>query len=405
MADTPNKSRSRKGDGSVKLITTRTGQKVWRAALRFHDHDGRPVYTSRVAATEAQARQALKELRDARDAGIKAPRRTYKVADLMNDWLEGKRADVATGKLSVPTLLQYEYATTRVLHGLDDDDKGLGHLEASRLFPETVQAFLDRARLHYSPRTAALFRTAMFGACRRAVRLRLLATNPVASADSIGVKPASGEGGVRAMSAEQVAKFLTVAEGDPLYALWAVYFSLGLRRGEALGLRWSDYDRASGMISIRRSRKKEGAKVVEGDLKTAASRRDLPVGPGLAAILEVHREQQLANRTAWLAKGARVDGDSMFTEGPGHPLDPDEISHRFKRICVEAGIGEWHLHETRHTAITLALRGGMSFDRVKRLAGHSSVRVTIDTYSHLGSEDLRQGVNALDSVLHSRSGR
>ncbi|MDA8210126.1 MAG: site-specific integrase [Actinomycetota bacterium] len=403
MAATPSKTRNTKGDGSVRPILTASGKKAWRAALRYHDHAGTPVYASRTVATEAEAKHALKTFLAARAAGLKAPRRTYRVRDLMAEWLEGKRADVAAGKLSTATFVQYQYAVSRIVDGVGEGDdalKGLGTLEASRLHPEAVQGFLDRARQVYSPRTAALFRTALFGACKRAVRLRQLASNPVASTDSVRLTKRADHG-VRAMTPEQAAKFLHHVEGDDLRALWALYVSLGLRRGEALGLKWSDYDRATGTLSIRRNRKKEGKAVVVGELKTAASVRDLPVGPGLAAILEAHRQRQLVERAEWLGKGERAEGEWIFTMGPGHPLDPDWVSWRFKVLAAEAGIGTWHLHECRHTAITLALKGGMPFEQVKKFAGHSSVRVTIDTYSHLASEDLRAGVDVLDALLHS----
>lgn len=90
---------------------------------------------------------------------------------------------------------------------------------------------------------------------------------------------------------------------------------------------------------------------------------------------------------------------AMFANSFGGYLDPDNVSGAFKRLAARAGIGDWHLHELRHSAASLMLAQGVRLEEVSALIGHSSIRITSDVYGHLTQERLRRATEALGGYL------
>ena len=182
--------------------------------------------------------------------------------------------------------------------------------------------------------------------------------------------------------------------------------SLGLRRGEALALRWSDFDRKARTLSITRNRKKEGSRVTTGDLKTAGSRRVVPLPEFLVEALDAHKRAQTSEKEFLLSLGVSwADPEAMFTTVQGFYLDPDNASKLFKTVARKAGIGDWHLHELRHSAATFMLTRGVPLEVVADILGHSSIRITKDTYGHLTTERLKIGAAAMDEIFGQRHSR
>jgi integrase len=111
-----------------------------------------------------------------------------------------------------------------------------------------------------------------------------------------------------------------------------------------------------------------------GELKTARSRRTLFLTPELVELLRRHRarlaEERIAIGPAWR------EHDLIFPSALGTPLDPDNVSHWFSRICRRAGLGHWHLHELRHSGASLMLAQGTDLYVVSEVLGHSSVAIT-----------------------------
>ena len=89
----------------------------------------------------------------------------------------------------------------------------------------------------------------------------------------------------------------------------------------------------------------------------------------------------------------------MFTTVTGNYLDPDNASKLFKSVARKAGLGDWHIHELRHSAASFMLTKGVAFEVVADILGHSSIRITKDTYGHLTTERLKVGAAAMDSLF------
>jgi len=154
-----------------------------------------------------------------------------------------------------------------------------------------------------------------------------------------------------------------------------------MRRGEALGLKWDDVDLDACRVVIKRGLVLAGAKVLESPPKTAAGGRLVVVHPKTTDALRIHRKQQLEERIG--AGPDWEDGNYVFTTEVGHYLFPDRVTKQFGKHVGAAGLPRIRLHDLRHTVATLALTAGIHAKVVQELLGHSSITVTLDTYSHV----------------------
>lgn len=173
--------------------------------------------------------------------------------------------------------------------------------------------------------------------------------------------------------------------------------STGLRRGEALGLQWQDFDEETGILLVRRALTREDGQLITKDTKTPKSRRAVNLPTALSMQLKSHRAEQNAERLklgrAWTNSGY------IFSTSVGTPIDPRNMYREFREICREAGIGDWHPHELRHSAASLMLAQGVKIQVVSEVLGHSSIRMTADVYGHVLAPDRQAAADAMGSLL------
>ena len=179
--------------------------------------------------------------------------------------------------------------------------------------------------------------------------------------------------------------------------------TLGLRRGEVLGLSWTDVDlgKARSLTvrrSLARSRSMPGTKtrIVVGDVKTARSRRTMHLPDPVVDVLKAHKAKQALER---LAAAEWQDHGLVFSSRIGTPLDPDNFARRFVALAEKAKLGHWHPHEARHSAASIMLAQGVPLQVVSEVLGHSSIRLTKDVYGHLEAAARQEATEATASVL------
>ena len=181
-------------------------------------------------------------------------------------------------------------------------------------------------------------------------------------------------------SAEQLRTFLDTTREDRLHALWRWYAMTGMRRGEALGLKWADVDFAGARVSIQRSRVIAGAQVLEHPPKTRTGRRAVPLDAVTLATLRTWKARQAAERLAW--GPAWVNSDYVFTREDGEPLHPGFVTKRFREAMATTTLPHIRLHDLRHTCATLLLAAGVHAKVVQERLGHATISQTLDIYSH-----------------------
>ncbi len=199
---------------------------------------------------------------------------------------------------------------------------------------------------------------------------------------------------------------LAEPRGHDFDALVTLMPAFGLRRGEALGLHWAALDWEAGTLgvthAVKRVKVRDGrsgrkTRLVVSELKTRRSRRTLYLTPELVEILRGHRARQAERRMA--LGEAWQDHGLIFPSRVGTPMDPDNFSHTFSRLCRRAGLGHWHPHELRHSGASLMLAQGTPLHVVSEVLGHSSIAITKDVYGHLVEGEKRAAARSMTEAL------
>lgn len=156
----------------------------------------------------------------------------------------------------------------------------------------------------------------------------------------------------------------------------------GLRRSELLGLRWKDINLDLATLSVVQTLHYVPKKSYTfREPKTKRSRRLVDLSPSLALLLREHRANQELERK--LLGSSVLPDDLVFCYSDGSSLSPNSVTKAFHRIVKSMGISGIRLHDLRHTHATLMLRQGVHPKVVSERLGHSSVAITLDTYSHV----------------------
>ncbi|BCK53992.1 tyrosine-type recombinase/integrase [Nocardia wallacei] len=209
----------------------------------------------------------------------------------------------------------------------------------------------------------------------------------------------SGDYKVRYFTPVEAKQFLRAAEGHRLHALWAVALSMGLRRGEALGLTWADMDLVGGRLTIRQALHRVDGRLQLDEVKTEGSNATLPLPRPLVAILREHRKRQLEERfaagTAWHESGL------VFTTKFGKPIEPRNVNRMFRALCVKAGVREIRVHDLRHSCATLLFAQGVEAATVQRILRHSSIVVTTSIYMEVIEAVKRDALDSMGTLFES----
>ncbi|MEU4713386.1 site-specific integrase [Micromonospora purpureochromogenes] len=158
--------------------------------------------------------------------------------------------------------------------------------------------------------------------------------------------------------------------------------ALGLRRGELLGLRWSDVDLNAGQLRVWQTLQRvRGDGVVFGPPKSRRSRRVLTMPAVVIQALKRHRSLQEHERS--LADGHWQETGLVFTTATGRHVEPRNLNTAFGRLIVRAGVRSIRFHDLRHTCATLLLAAGVWPRVVMDILGHSQIAVTMNIYGHV----------------------
>jgi integrase len=338
--------------------------------------DGRRLQKSQGGfRTRRDAERAFGTLRDSVRTGSYAAETKLTVAEfLLEEWLPAIRATVR------PTTLQH-YTSFITVHVVPR----IGKLKLTRLGPAQLNSMyaslLERGRADgrggLSPKSVRHVHTCLHKALHDAVRWGHLARNPADVADP----PVPRTPEMTVWSPTELRAFLASVADDRLYAAWLLLITTGMRRGEALGLRWEDVDLERARLSIVRQLTTVNYTVTVSEPKTAKGRRAIALDATTVKALRTHRarqnEERLKNAVVW------QDSGLVFTQEDGSPLHPQRFSAWFVQRRLAAGLPPIRLHDVRHSYATAALSAGVAAKVVSERLGHANTTITLDTYSHV----------------------
>jgi integrase len=186
---------------------------------------------------------------------------------------------------------------------------------------------------------------------------------------------------MRTWSAVELRRFLEHVESDRLAAAWMLAASTGMRRGEVLGLRWTDVDLDQARVAVQQTLVVAGGLVVTSGPKTSRGRRSVALDSRTVAALRAWRAAQAAERLAW--GPSWTDSGLVFTREDGTVIHPQRLSKAFDRHVRSAKLPRIRFHDLRHTHASLGLAAGVPVKVMSERLGHATSSFTADTYQHV----------------------
>jgi integrase len=302
-----------------------------------------------------------------RDAGMVFDAGSLKLGHYLDRWLDSIR-----DTLRRRTWIRHEEVVRLHLKPY------LGNTKLDRISALQVQS-LYRSKLDsgLSPRTVQIIHTTLYKALKQAVRWLLVPRNVADSVDP----PKAPKKEIKPLDEGQVKSLLEAVEGDKLEALYILAITTGMRSGELLGLQWEDLDLRAGILQVKRT-------VFNGRVeapKTVKGRRSIRLTQSSIRALQEHEKV----------------GEWLFCTKVGTPLSVHNLHNRswkplLKRAELPVGT---RFHDLRHTCATLLLTKGVHPKIVQEMLGHSSITITLDTYSHILPNMQEKAVKAMDDIL------
>ena len=358
----------------------------WAASVHLGYHDGRRIRKTFYAKTRRDVQERMTKALGEVQSGLPVrsdDRET--VAAYLSRWLDASAAQ----RVRPRTLAGYRLIADKHLI------PAVGRVPLAKLTPAQVQAMLNaHAAAGAKPQTVRNVHAVLRRALTQALRWGAVARNVATLVDL----PRVDRQEVRGLSPADAKDVLAAVAGDRIEPLVLLTLSTGLRQGEALALRWQDVDLEAGTVRVRFSLQRMPGRGVELVApKTTRSRRTLALPTRTAAALREHRKRQLAER---LWAGSRwQEGDYLFTTSIGTPMMGSEVTRRFQALVATAGLPRMRFHDLRHGAASLLLAQGVHPRVVMEMLGHSTITLTMNTYSHVIPDLQREAANRMEEAL------
>jgi len=334
--------------------------------------------------TKREARAALARWQTEIDTGAYVPRSAQTVGDLLHYWME----TYAAHNCRETTAQRYHNTVYRHLL------PALGPIPLQKLTAAQVQQFYaDKLSSGSGIRTVVFCHQRLHQALDMALRLDLVARN-VCDA----VTPPKYERTPKpAWSRDELARFLAVARTSHYSPIWLLLALTGMRRGEALGLRWTDIDFEDKSMNVSQTYVSIRTGMSLSSPKTRAGHRVITLEPTLLAALRDHRARQNERR---LALGdVWQDHGLVFTSEVGTPILARNLHRQYGELVKRAGVPHISIHGIRHTVATLAIGAGQDIRTLADLLGHSKTSITTDIYAHVMPHRKRELTKAISDIV------
>lgn len=340
--------------------------------------------------TRKEADQLQREAHARRDRGAFVDPAKITTGEVLGIWLDSRKPNLTDNSYA-----EYEGAVRLHLR------PALGHVLVQRLQYTHIQRQVNEwaakdmgARLIH--RNISVLKQAL----QQAVRGKLIYTNP---AEGIEKPSVTKKRTLHVWDAAQVVAFLDASELDQFSPLWHFLVLEGMRRGEALGLRWSDINWHGKSVSAHIQQtvipdvQNKGRALIQPRTKTQAGARSISLTASTVQALKDHRDRQ---RIATRAAGNAWDEHGLiFTTSVGTPITPSSIKRNQQAIMKRAEVPALTTHALRHTAATQMLLAGVPVVIVSQKLGHATVSITLDLYAHVLPADHQQANDALEAML------
>ncbi len=284
----------------------------------------------------------------------------------------------------------------------------LGKVQLDRLKPQAIQSFYARKLTGpradgkpgtLTPSTVKHMHTVLRVALRHAVKWQLITRSPLDSVDPPKVEKKE----IRVWDLTQVASFLQACQTHRLYAAFLLVLATGMRRGELLGLRWTDINFPNRVLKVSQELVVVRRKLSMQQPKTAGSRRPISIPEEVLEALREHGRRQAEEKEAF--EEAYVDNGLVFCQEDGRPLDPRAFTRTFENLTRRAELPRISFHALRHTHATMLLQAGVNVKAISERLGHAEISTTLDIYSHVLPPQQQEAARITGNLLFGKTDR
>ncbi|MEW2050643.1 site-specific integrase [Streptomyces sp. NPDC005476] len=378
--------RKRNPNGAGTITKRKDGR--YQCAVYVLQPDGTRARKFAYGKTWAECDTKRRELLTKVDQGVPVPTRSAKLSDWLPYWLD----NIVKPRRKLSTYDKYEAHVRLYLAPM------VGSKRLESLSVADVRRFLNQLESKTTAATAKeshrVLRTALSAACRE----ELIARNVAGLVEP----PRASSREVSPWTLDETLDFLAASRKDPLYAAFVLAIAMGLRRGELVGLRWTDVDLDKRVLYVRQQTQRRRGVLYDDDTKNRRNRA-LPLPAMCIAPLRWHRMRQMAARQR--AGESWDDGGYVFATRNGRPIEPRNMYRSFTRVAESAGLRVIRLHDARHGCATLLTAAGVAPRVVMEILGHSQISITMDVYTHVVQDTQREAISHMDRLLKRRPGR
>ena len=380
----------KRGPGEGSIYLGQDGRWVGRLSLGY-DSQGKRRRKIVYGRSQREVREKLERLKVRSADGIQIVTARETMGDFLEGWL---RDGEASGRWAPKT--HRDHAAMVRAHLIP----ALGRRRLEEVTPAHVQDLVNqKVAAGLSPRTVKLIRGLLSQALDQAVRWGRVPRNVASLVEA----PRQRRPEFQVLNAAQARILLDGVRGSRVEALYTVAVSVGLRRGEALGLCWDAVDLDAGKLAVRTT-----LHLVDGEYslqppKTEKSRRTIALPLIARDALRRHRTRQLEERLAAGAVWEGADWDLVFTTPTGRPLHGPTVTRRFQRLLPEIGLPRLRFHDLRHSCASLLLAQEVDLKSIQETLGHSSITVAMDVYSHLSDRGRDAVAQRMGAALSGAS--
>ena len=341
-----------------------------------------------VKGTKREAENKLRELLGAQENGTYVKPNKLTVGDWLDKWLES----YVKINCSIRTYDAYQSIVEIHLK------PSLGTTLLTQLKPQQIQDYYSKifqGNGRLSASSVLHIHRILFQALKYGMRQGLLSQNVADLADPPRVKKPK----MRTLIPTEVARLFEVTKDGQYHAIYFTAINTGLRQAELLGLRWRDIDLDLAALSVNQVLYKRRGVCIFKEPKSEHSRRRLDLSPSLALYL---RKYKVLLEAEYIRTGVPLnDDDLVFGNIDGKPIDPTTLTHNLGKALKKAGLPHIRFHDLRHSFASLMLMGGVHPKIVSEMLGHSSVTLTLDTYSHVIGGLQEAAMRRLDDMLQA----
>jgi integrase len=302
--------------------------------------------------------------------------------DYLHDWMKDKRHSIS----SQTAAANDSYLRTHII-------PSLGDIPMSKLTSLAIQRFITELKEKgLADSTVKRIYNIVNTSLNKAEKMQIIPKNVAALVD----KPKVRKSEIKVWDVNEVQQFLEIAKDSRYYVAFHLAVMTGMRQGEILGLRWIDVDFDNKTISIRQTLSHDGKELKSG-AKTSSSVRSIAIDDETVAVLQKHRKMIVEEKLK--SGNVYTDLGLVVCTSTGGICLPRSLSKFWDKLRSRSNLPKIKFHDLRHTHASLLLKQNVHPKIVSERLGHSSIQMTLDTYSHLLPNIQQDAAKELGKIL------